>query len=576
MAKSTMVALFVLSLFATFSGAPASARGRGPYPVDVEKRAVPAGQRADGPHVGVPVPAGSFDGDVRRLPQLGPPATPREAPLTRRAAANTRRPFPTTARDPVRQAGVSAPRLAGPVQSFDGLAFTGYYPPDPNGDVGLSYYVQAVNVEIGVFTKTGTLLASFTFDALFNGATDPSGNPCSAFQNKGDPIVLYDATVDRWLLADMAWASSAGPFYECIAVSQSGDPTGSWWLYAMPATDPPASNDLQIDYPKLGVWSDGYYMTANMFDSVGGETVRVWALNRDDLTTGADLRHVSFDLAAPYANLLPGNMRGSNPPPSGRPAFFASVDQPDAFHLWQFQVDWVNESSSTFSVPVDLTVASFVMPCNAANNLQCVPELSGEQVDALGDRLMMQLQYRNVEGTESLWAAHTVAETSDGSTPTGIRWYEIRDPYSAPTVYQQGTYMPNDSYYRWLPSLAVDQSNDMLVGFSISSSTRHPAVEYAGRQGGDPLGTLPRGEGLLIQGTGSQNGGFNRWGDYSAMTIDPTDDCTFWYTNEYYSSSGGWRTRIGSLQPFPACGYAPNTFLFKYLLPQILRNATLP
>jgi hypothetical protein len=527
--------------------------------------AAPPTPGVQGPFIGEPVPAFSFNGDVRQLPQPKSPSPAREAPRPlRRIVPNIPTPGQAAQSDPVRQTQMGTRAALAPLQNFDGISATGWYPPDPNGDVGPNNYVQAVNIAIGIYNKTGTQLAAFTFDQLFsnNGGT---GTPCDT-SNTGDPIVLYDATVDRWILADMAWPSAGGSF-ECIAVSKSGDPTKSWWLYALPAADQFGdTNNLLNDYPKLAVWSDGYYMSANLFDGDTFQHVRVWALNRSDMTSGVSMRHLYFNVSSSlYSNLLPGNMRGSTLPPAGEPAFFASVDQPNIFHLWKFHVDWSTPSHSTFTGPTDMTVTSFNMPCNAAAIQACVPELNGESVDSLGDRLMMQLQYRNINGTESLWVNHTIAANANVGTPTGVRWYEIRDPNGSPFVYQQGTYQP-DSNYRWMGSLAVDGFGNMALGYSVSSSSMYPAIRYAGRLSTDPIGKLCLGETSIIDGTGSQTSSHNRWGDYSAMTVDPVDDLTFWYTNMYYSTTGNnWRTRIGSFRFASTRGVGPYVYYFPFV-----------
>ncbi len=533
--------------------------------------AAPPTPGVQGPFIGEPVPAFSFNGDVRQLPQPKSPSPAREAPRPlRRIVPNIPTPGQAAQSDPVRQTQMGTRAALAPLKDFDGISATGWYPPDPNGDVGPNHYVQAVNIRIGIYGKTGTPLAAPSFNSLFanNGRT---GTPCDD-SNFGDPIVLYDATVDRWLVSDFAWSNSNGPFYECIAVSKSSDPTKSWWLYALPAADQFGdTNNLLNDYPKLAVWSDGYYMSANLFDASNTfRGVRVWALNRSDMISGASMRHIYFNVSSFYSNLLPSNLRGSTLPPASEPDFFASIDQPNTFRIWKFHVDptWnpaPSQNTSTFTGPTNLTVASFVMPCNMANTLACVPEQGGESVDALGDRLMMQLQYRNLNGTESLWANHTVAASANSGNPTGIRWYEIRDPNGAPTVYQQGTFQP-DSNYRWMGSLAVDRDGNMALGYSVSSASMYPAIRYAGRLSTDPIGKLCLGETSIIDGTGSQTGNQNRWGDYSAMTVDPVDDLTYWYTNMYYSTTGNnWRARIGSFRFASTPGVGPYVYYFPFI-----------
>jgi hypothetical protein len=493
----------------------------------------------------------SFNGDLRQLPRTGPAA---KRPMIEVKRFEERVNTAPGVQDPVVQSSQGSLSMPAPSASFKGLDLNTWgagWPPDTNGDVGPNNtYIQTVNTSIGVYdTKTGAQLAAFTFNTFFNG----TNSPCDA-SNQGDPVVVYDAQSGRWIISDFAWTNFvSGPYYQCIAVSKTGDPlSGGWWQYAFRADD--SSHPWLNDYPKLGVWSDGIYMSANMFDirSSSGQAsykgVRVWSLNRDDLINGKTLRSVRVDLGTAYFSLLPSNYRGAQPP-TGTPDFFGSISGTTAnnFQLWKFHVDWANPSNSTFTGPANIAVASFNQPSSN------IPQKgSSETLDTLGDRLMMQLQYRNINGTQSLWASHTVV--SGGVT--GIRWYEIRDPNGSHTVYQQSTFQP-DSYYRWMPSLAVDSQGNMAVGYSVSSSTIYPQIRYAGRLVTDPLNTLGQGETTLIAGMGSQSGGYNRWGDYSAMTVDPVDDCTFWYTTEYYETTGNdWQTRIGSFV-LPGCGGAP-------------------
>ena len=497
------------------------------------------------PGRGDEVKPSSFDGDVRSLPQVGPPQKKpmREVESVMRESANANLEFA----DPVVQSQQAALNIPAASVSFKGLDLANWgagWPPDTNGDVGPSHYIQVVNTSIGIYNKTGTRLAAFTFDNFFAG----TGTPCDA-SNQGDPVVLYDAISGRWLITDFAWTNFvSGPYYQCIAVSKTADPvSGGWWQYGFRADD--GSHPWLNDYPKLGVWADGFYMSANMFDILtsGGSAfyrgVRVWALNRDDLTSGAALRSVRFDLGSSYFSLLPSNLRGAMPP-AGEPDFYASVSGPaNTLQVWKFHVNWATPTSSTFTGPTNLAVASYSQP---GSN---VPQKgSSETVDTLGDRLMMQLQYRKIGSIESLWATHTVA--SGGVT--GVRWYEIRNPNGSASIYQQSTYQP-DTSYRWMASLAVDKNGDMALGYSVSSSSLYPQIRYSGRLVSDPLGSLGQGEATLIAGTGSQSGGYNRWGDYSAMSVDPIDDCSFWYTTEYYETTGNnWQTRIGSFS-YPQC-----------------------
>src|SRR4029079_7476005 len=204
-------------------------------------------------------------------------------------------------------------------------------------------------------------------------------------------------------------------------------------------------------------------------------------------------------------------------------------------------------ANATLTGPTTIAVAAFSPACGGG---ACVPQPgTREKLDSLGDRLMYRPAYRNRGGTETLVVSHSVKVSGNKKTEVdGVRWYEVRSPNATPSVFQQGTFSP-DATSRWMPSAAMDKLGNIAVGDSASSGTVHPAVRYAVRQAGDPLGTL-QAETSVIEGAGSQLTNLNRWGDYSAMTIDPVDDCTFWYTNEYEKADGtfNWSTRIASFK----------------------------
>jgi hypothetical protein len=411
-----------------------------------------------------------------------------------------------------------------------------------------------VNTSIGVFNKTGTFLLGTTLNSLWTGASTPQ---CASGAHRGDPTILYDRADDRWIVGDIGltdWAN--GPYYECIAVSQTGDPTGAWDRYAF-QTDPAWLGD----YPKMGLWPDALYMSANMFDCAGAgcsgaiyQGARVWAINLHDLVVNKIVRNVQVDLAATYFSVLPSNFRGVAPP-AGSPNYLAALDYSNSSRLdvWKFQVDWAAfpDPTGTLTGPTQVTIASYTQPASLTPS---IPQPPGgvPLLDSLGDRLMMQNQYRNIHGVESLWLTHTVVS----GAATGIRWYQLNvtGQTIAAAPVQSSTFQP-DTTYRWMPSLAVDRQGNMAIGYSVSSSSVYPGIRYTGRLATDALNTLGQGESTLAAGAGSQTT-YTRWGDYSAMTVDPVDDCTFWYTNEYYAATGAtWQTRIGSFK-FPQCSYA--------------------
>lgn len=467
--------------------------------------------------------------------------------------------------DPVVQEryGVSS-MLSATIQNFEGVSnadnqlAVGFQvvPPDTEGDVGPEHYVQWNNISLSIFDKTGkVLLGPVAGNALFSGF----GGPCET-TNDGDPIVLYDHLADRWFLSQFALPNyPRGPFFQCIAVSQTGDPTGAYHRYEfqMPV------NKLN-DYPKFGVWPDAYYMSVNQFRPplLTFSGAGVAAFERDKMLDGLPAQLLYGDLALVNPNfggLLPSDLDGP-PPPAGIPNIFVSVDDnPDQLNIWHFHVDFDTPSNSSFGVggmPNQvLTTAPFDsslgFSCDIAR--RCIPQPSpGQLVDAIADRLMFRLQFRNHGTYGSLMANHTV---NAGGNRAGIRWYELRTTGGGWTIHQQGTYAPGDGDHRWMGSIAMDGDGNIALGYSVSGTGTFPSVRYVGRVPTDPLGTLPQMETILIPGTGVQTAGFNRWGDYSMMTVDPTDDCTFWYTQEYYANTSGqgWQTRIGSFR-FPSCG----------------------
>jgi hypothetical protein len=511
-----------------------------------------------GPFVGEPVLPYVWNGDLRDLPQVGEPGSQEGDPADIMPARLTPAEMKALDAQAAQRAALLQDQLQGddpappPIANFAGMQFSANgsgWPPDTNGDVGPNHYIQTVNTSVGIYSKTGTPLSVVTYNTFFQG---PAGSPCDA-SNDGDPVVLYDPMVDRWIVTDFAWFNfNTGPYYECIAVSQTGDPVaGGWYFYAMQANTGVFAGDFFNDYPKLGVWPDGYYMSANMFEAVGtGFGVRLWGINKTPLLTGGALQEVHFDLCLDGAcgSFLPSNLRGT-PPPAGAPNYFATINAPDTIAIYRFDADFVTPANSTLTGPIDVPIAPF------NGYVGEIPQPgTATGLDSLSFRPMMQLQYRNMGSHESLWATHTVDE---GGLAVA-RWYEVRDPGGAPSLFQQGSLNPGDGINRWMASIAADQDGNAAIGYSVSNSSVYPGIRYAGRLNGEIPGQMPQTEQVLVNGTGSQTG-INRWGDYSTMTVDPTDDCTFWYTQEYYIATGSnWQTRIGSFK-FPSCGQPKGT-----------------
>jgi MYXO-CTERM domain-containing protein len=436
-------------------------------------------------------------------------------------------------------------------------ATEGGTPPDTNGAVGPNHYVQAVNTGIAIWDKAGkVVLASHDMNQLWTGYTGTNpGNSCAA-NNDGDPVVVYDQLADRWFLSQFALPNAnSGPNYQCVAVSKTSDPTGAYWLY-----------DFKYaglnDYGKFGIWPDAYYATFNMFNSDGGNA-DFCAYDRLSMLDGKPATQQCFQQGNQVSGALPVSLDGLIPPPRGTPGYFMQLSDNQSLDLFKLHVDWKTPANSKVTGPTNIKVAAYKPMCG--NSGTCVPQPSpGNPLDSLSDRLMFRLTYRNFGTHDALMVNHAVDVTSKLG---GVRWYEIRSPAGTPSVFQQGTYAPNDGSYRWMASLAQDQAEDMVLGFSISSTTQFPSIGWTGRLPSDATGQMAQGESVIDTGKGVETGTFSdgsqasRWGDYSNLTLDPTDDCTFWYTQELYNVTGPkprtWDTYVASVR-FPSC--AANDF----------------
>jgi hypothetical protein len=442
-------------------------------------------------------------------------------------------------------------------------------PPDPNGEVGRTHYVEMINLIFAVYSKTGALLLGpVDTGTLWSGfavsdCTDPSG----------DPVVLYDQLADRWILTQF---TTAGPeFFNCIAISVTGDPTGAYYRYAF-------STGVNFpDYPKYGVWTDSYVITTREFGPTVEYGIGVYALEKNKMINGLpSARAVSFflDGNAPGMlplvgdGLLPGDIDGKQKPmvDTAIPIVGTQDDGADygatfdALNIWDLKVKWRSTPIASLDLNTQLPVAAFdsIFPC-APTSRDCLPQPGitdpSQYLDILSyrQRPTFRLAYRNFKSYETLVTNQSV-EAAPGVA--GVRWYEIRRNAAGDySVFQQGTYAPGDGVHRWMGSIAQDKKGNMGLGYSVvNGTTVYPGIRYTGRLSGDPLGQMTLGEGTIINGSGVQTTLNSRWGDYTDMTVDPTDDCTFWYVNEYYTAAGqassaaGWQTRIASFK-LPGC-----------------------
>ena len=429
---------------------------------------------------------------------------------------------------------------------------TGSTPPDTNGDIGPNHYVQSVNSRIQIFTRAGaSVFGPANINTLFAGF----GGPCQT-ENAGDPVILYDQLANRWLISQ--FSDSTAPFFNCVAISTTPDPTGTYYRYAFSAPTFP-------DYPKYGVWPDGYYLNTR---ESGGGVLGLYALERAEMIAGNPLaRSVRFTIPETGSGpngVLPADIDGTTLPPPNSPAYFLGTRDndigaaSDALILYKFKVDWANTGNSTLTGPTVLATSSFdtIFPCSPSAR-ECIPQPGTTvKVDILSyrQRPTFRLAYRNFGTYESLVTLQSVEAST---AMAGMRWWELRSPNLNPVIYQEGTYAPGvtDGIYRWMGSIAMDKVGNMGLAYSVSNGTTvFPGIRYTGRLATDPLGQMPQGEGTIVDGGGVQTSTGFRWGDYSSMSVDPLDDCTFWYTTEYYAttSATGYSTRVGSFK-FPNC-----------------------
>ena len=437
----------------------------------------------------------------------------------------------------------SSAALTTPGLGLDGVGkgFPGFTvqsaPPDTTGAVGATQFVQWVNTSFAVFNKATGAAAygPVPGNTLFTGF----GGACET-SNDGDPVVQYDKLANRWVMMQFA-VPTGGPYFQCVAVSKTSDATGAYDRYSFQYTG-------FNDYPKAGVWPDAYYVTYNIFNGNSFGGAKVCAMDRASMLAGsANVTQQCFQLSTAYGGLLPADLDGSIAPTAGTPNFVMNMGT-NKLNLWKFSVNWATPANSTFTGPTAIPVTAFAAACGGGT---CIPQAgTNRTLDSLADRLMYRLAYRKfADGHEALVVNHAVSLGSNRkNTYAGTRWYEVRSPSTTPVVFQQSSYGP-DNTSRWMGSAAMDKQGNIALGYSASSTAIKPAIRYATRLATDAPNTLSN-ETVVVQGTGSQTGTLSRWGDYSHMSIDPVDDCTFWYTSEYLKADGtfNWSTRIASFK----------------------------
>ncbi|MFO1350635.1 MAG: hypothetical protein U1F68_08150 [Gammaproteobacteria bacterium] len=521
-----------------------------------------------------PVAPYAFEGDLRNLPKarLWQPGDPVREVNPRRVHA----------RQPIRQPNAppsseSAPQASPPTDksskafgiplvNVDGIPFTGVLPPDTVGDAGPSHYIQMVNGSgsalVTILDKAGaTLVAPFPLSDLAAAATICQ---TSGF---GDPVVLYDSLANRWLLSEFADNALGTSPTLCVYISKTADPVaGGWFAYQFATPQFP-------DYPKYAVWPSAYALTTNESQPA------VYALDRTRMLAGLSatfIRRTVPPLAGfPFQALTPADLDGAAAPPVNAPIILmrhrddevhnvgSNNATRDFVEIWEFNPNFTTPASTTLTGPTNIAVAEFDSNLCGLTSFACFPQPgTATTLDPLREVILWRLQYRNFGSRQSL-VGNFVTDIGNADRG-GVRWFELRKiGAGAWTLFQQGT-LSAGTENRWLGSIAMNGKGDIALGYSVTSASIFPSIRYTGRLSTDPLGQMPQGEHVLIAGTGAQNflpaNGGTRWGDYSALSVDPADDCTFWYTNEYIPTDHQWRTRIGKFR-FDNC--APTGLIFQ-------------
>lgn len=428
-------------------------------------------------------------------------------------------------------------RTPNPLQVFPGIPFTGSHPPDTVGDVGPNHYVQATNTLIAVYDKNGAeIVAPHQMGDLWASI----GGDCAL--DGGDPVVLYDQAADRWFLSQLGLNQNN----VCIAVSKTPDPGGQYNAYRFGVPQLP-------DYLKFGVWPDAYYMGSNE------NSYTAYAFDRAKILAG---QMATFQRFTGETNLLlPADLDGATPPPAGSPGLFYTFKDnvehggQDRLEVFELKVDWVTPANSTFGLVDTIPIQPFTYTVCGAFNFNCIPQKgTNQRLDALSEWPMFRLQYRNFGAYQTLVGNFTTDDNN--ANHAAIRWFELRKMGAgAWTLKQEGTHSP-DGDNRFIGSIAMDQVGNIALGYTTSSAATFPDVRFATRSADDLPGTLQP-EVTMQASNGSQTG-VERWGDYSAMTVDPGDDCTFYYTTEYMPTQGQeWATIVGKFR-MPNCGGKDN------------------
>jgi hypothetical protein len=467
-----------------------------------------------------------------------------------------------------------------PVVSFDALGegFTGHEFPGAGNDdgsggrggggrggidislaVGPDHIFEILGGNMAVFTKKGKkydTTGKLLYGAVPNNTVFAGFGVRCGVSNNSDSVVRFDQLANRWLIVVPVFArppdNPQGPYAMCYAVSATSDPLGPYYRYEF-------QRPLFPDYPRPAVWPDGYYNPTSTSDNLLPDVITQkhdCIADRNKMLKGlpATEQCVVIDGGVFMLNT---DVDGKKLPPAGAPNIMMStggtqlmkIFEDDGIYFYKVHVDWNDPSKTTVSSPQKIAVAPYHYLCDGQLS-NCVSQSGTERrLDSQGDKLIQRLVYRNFGDHESILAEHSVATAAHGG---GVRWYEFRlNKQRDPVLYQQATYAPG-GFYRWLGSMAMDRKGDIGMGYSFGGDPNYAGQRFAARMANDPKGQLTFHESVLAEGQGSQTGSL-RWEDYTNIVVDPSDDCTFWFTGNYLKKdAASSTTHIGSFV-LPGC-----------------------
>jgi hypothetical protein len=442
--------------------------------------------------------------------------------------------------DVLRQREAGYIRAFDPLVNIDGATVgvhSGSNPPDPTGAVGPNHYIHAYNSGFVIYDKSGTVLLNHASLAMiWPGETT------------GDPIVLYDRYADRFIITQF----DASPNALLFAISQGPDPVNDgWFTYSFGTGGFP-------DYPHYSIWHDAYYATVNKNTGPGFD--QVYAFERDKLLIGDPAAQiVGFEIPNVIENSVMSSMAmnsvGPLLPDASLPAYVVYLQDDgwaggvDRLKIWEVDMDWVTTANSTISAPIEIPTTpydSFVAPFGTGE----VPQPgTGQRIDGITGLMSFPINYYNFGGTNSATLNFNTDVNGD-NTVLGIRWFELQETAGVWSIAQEGTFAPDDGLYRFMGSMSMDANGNIALAYSVANETTFPSLRYTGRWANSPANQMVLQEKTIVAGGGSMTGS-NRFGDYSHMTLDPSDNTTFWFSSEYVNTTNQWRTRISSFSLVP-------------------------